>query len=241
MKRFSFAQLVLAFGFGQVCVPAGAAVFSDVDFDLSSYTVSKFSQSGAIDVSQTLDGGNPGKAVAIDVTAPPPGFENSYSRVFLFNKSFVYDPQIDGAIASISWTIDKYTQIILPPGTGVYSTAGLVLLQDGKIYDATVVLPSTQGTFLTAGGDALTATSFNLITDTTTGAVDATAHPNFSSGVMQFGTRAGFGVAAGSGNFESLVKLDNFSITIASAVPEPETYALLVEGLAVLAVARRRA
>lgn len=240
MNKSFLLKMTLAVGVVQTTTPALATVFSDSAFDLDSYSISKFMQSGTVDVSQTLNGGNPGAALFVDTKVPAPGFDNSFGRVFLFNKSFTYNPQTDGAIDTVSWSIDKYVQIISPPNSGLFNATGMVILQGGKIYDTTVVLPSTQGVFLTAGGQALRSSSFNLVTDPTTGATDASSHPDFASGLMQFGTRIAFGVAAGSGDYESLVKMDNFSVTVATSVPEANSALMALIGIGLLSVAVRK-
>ena len=74
------------------------------------------------------------------------------------------------------------------------------------------------------------------------GAVDSTAHPSFAAGILEFGFRNGFIFDPQTAG-EARILEDNFNVTftpMVAAVPEPETYALMLAGLSALGFISRR-
>lgn len=214
---------------------AASVTFSDGTFNLSDYSISTYQTGGAdITVSQTLVGGNPGAALQVDTHIPATAVSAFYTTEYLVNKTFQYDPSLQGAIDSIEFTYDAYGAISRPASHAV----AVVLTQGGNIYSYVDVIsdPTLGGTYVTAHAAGLKATDFSLITDLKNiTAVDPTQHPSFSSGTLGFGIP---GFLYGNGFFgipdtSSVVKFDNLSFTI-SAVPEPETYAMLLAGLGLI-------
>jgi hypothetical protein len=228
------------------CIVSGMAAanvtFSDSTFNLSDYSISKYQTGGAdITVSQTLAGGNPGAALQVDTHIPATAVSAFYTTEYLVNNTFQYDPSLQGAIDSIEFTYDAYGAISRPASHAV----AVVLTQGGNIYSYVNVIsgPTLGGTFATAHAVGLKAEDFSLITDLKNiTAVDPTQHPSFSSGTLGFGI-PGFLYANGFfgvPDTSSVFKVDNLTFTV-SAVPEPETYAMLLAGLWLLGWRLRRA
>ena len=218
--------------------------FVDTTFNLSDYTITKSLQSGTATVSQSAAGGNPGSALFVDFVVPAsPPFTTTYGNVYYLNNGFTYDPAASGALSSIGWSIDRKVTIVQPANFGLVNGQTFLLFQSGKYYTAGISLPGTQGVYLTASVTT-SFSDFSLVTDMAVGTVNNTLHPSFAAGLIQFGFRNGY--AIGPQTAAELQDLqDNFSVTLnpaVAAVPEPETYAMLLVGLGLLAStgARRR-
>lgn len=85
----------------------GDVTFTDTTFNVPDYTISYFKTDPGIQimVQQSQNGGNPGQALEILYTFPP---ISGNDFVSLIRSSFSYDPSAQGAIQSISFSIDKY-------------------------------------------------------------------------------------------------------------------------------------
>jgi hypothetical protein len=226
-----------------LALPAAAApTFADSTFNLADYTITKSLQSGTGVVSQSASGGNPGSALEIDYTVPAaPPFTNTYGNIYFLNNGFTYDPSVDGALSSIAWSMDKKTTILQPSNFVLVNGQSFLVLQGGNYYAAAVGLASTQGVYQTA---SLTTSfsDFSLVTDMAAGTVNSALHPSFAAGLMEFGFRNGYGIGPQTAA-QLQVFEDNFSVTLTpavAAVPEPQTFALLLPGLALLAWTRAR-
>jgi|GEM_PF-2394881 len=240
MTRFevlAIAGLSLSLG-----VPVEAATFSDQTFNLVDYTIIKSLQIGTATISQTLTGGNPGSAILADYVVPAgPPSTNEFGSVFYLNNNFIYNPGSSGGLSAVTFSIDKNVNLFPSPGTNFGNGQSFLIFQGGNYYLDAVALASTQNVYLTATLTA-TASDFSLI-NPSSGAVDNTAHPSFAAGIMEFGFRNGFRFDPQTAS-EAKILEDNFNVTLTplvAAVPESETYALMLAGLSGLGfMARRR-
>ena len=148
----------------------------------------------------------------------------------LLNSVFTYDPSAQGAITSIAASVSKELILSIP---GPFRSAfHPTIFQDGTYYIASIDDPNTYIGPITTGyvplsQSGLTATDF-LSFDFLTGSFGG-ANPNFDGdpiilGLTQMGT---INNAAG----QNIANYQTLSFTIATAVPEPCSLALLGAGL----------
>jgi PEP-CTERM motif len=241
MKRTQLTRemaILLAIFGSTLATSAQATLFTDSTFNLSDYSADTHQTGGAtINVSQTLLGGNPGAALEITTSAPAAGGSGFFSAEYVLNKSFLYDPGTQGPVKSVDFSLDVFLS-----ATGITITAisaPSLIFQNGNYYLHLVPLPPTQGIFQTGSQSGLGATDFSLVTNLTTFATDPTQHPNFSNGILQFGILGAFVTSPGSPASIADVRADNLSISV-NAVPEPQSYILLLVGLSVLGSMVRR-
>ncbi len=193
----------------------GDVTFTDTTFNVPDYTISYYKTDPSIEITvqQTQNGGNPGQALEILYTFPP---ISGNDFVGLARSSFSYDPSAQGAIQSISFSIDKYstyTGCDTPTCQLGTNTARPTILQNGQFYMAVINIPGPAATYITAKA-TLRATDFGLF-DFTSGNLNTAVNPNFSSGVMQFGftNRYMFQFDQTS---QADVRYDNLAITVHS-------------------------
>ncbi|WP_202969163.1 PEP-CTERM sorting domain-containing protein [Gemmatimonas phototrophica] len=188
-------------------------------------------------------GGNLGSNWFHSSTLAQASGTNRY-RVANINSTFTYDPRVNGALASLSFSYD-----LLGLSTAGYSEPFFgnyvpTLRQDGLF-------------FFLSNGTLRPTTSWATYSITSAG-VTNWVDPNNQSGLLRpdfsvNGTTMEFGyIMSGGGDcpfvgqvcsaasFSS--RLDNFSVTAnaVSTVPEPSTYALMAAGLGVLMLVQRR-
>ncbi len=195
-------------------------------------------------VSQCANCGDPGSGLSSTISES----DGSNLGAAIVNSLFSYDPQTEGAIASISASVDKDLTVTAPPLFGFGNTFRPVIEQNGAFYTAVITGPAvtvqagnstaTSGyNLFTASG--LTAADFDQF-DTTTGLV-GTAHPDFSGSTIVFGL--GQVIAANpadAGNALTVTStFDNLSFTV-HAVPEPATWALFIGGFGLVGWSLRR-
>lgn len=237
MTRFNalaIAGVTLSLG-----LPVEAATFTDQTFNLADYTITKSLQTGTATISQTLTGGNPGSAILVDYLVPPSA--NELGSVFYLNNSFTYDPGSSGTLSMVTFSIDKNVNIMPPPAPDFGNGQSFLIYQGGNYYVGAVALASTTNAYQTATL-AATASNFSLITNLSSGATDSTAHPSFAAGIIKFGFRNGFGFDPQTAAEVTILE-DNFNVTLTpsvAAVPEPETYAVMLVGLGLLGWRARR-
>jgi hypothetical protein len=234
-------------------VAAASATFSDSTFNLSDYAISKYQSSGAdVTVSQTSSG-NPGTALQIEVGIPRTFLSEIYATQYLINTTFRYDPGVLGAIASVDASADVRGEVFQNGTSRPFSPVGgsggggLVLLrQDGHLYTNLlgVVGPPVVGSrdFSFSQASGLKAVDFGLVTDLTTFAVDKSQHPDFSTGILEFGVPGTLHATNlfGLPETNAVVTFDNLNFTV-SSVPELETYAMLLAGLGLVGFMARHA
>jgi len=158
----------------------------------------------------------------------------------LINNLFSYNPQTQGAIASIDASVAKniFTTIT---GTGFGNTFRLTIEQGGLFYQAAIPgLPfngpndATNPGYALISATSLLAASF-ISFDPTTG-VSGSGNPNFAGTTLLFGLTQ---ISGTSGTGTLTTQYDNLNIVL-NSVPEPTSLALLGSALAGLSLIRRR-
>ena len=239
--RISFILGVIASVALGDAAQAGTVSFLDTG-DGANYNVA-FQFKSDPSVSSTLgicpSCGNPGRAIDFEVTVGQ-SQATSYYGGFL-NQAETYNPLVQGAITSISTSMDK--DFTISTTEGFNNRARLLLKQDNNFYVATingvpVQGPGTTG-FLNFSASGLLATDFQQV-DPATGIVTAASNPNFAGDPVVFGVAQLFG-SNGTPNTQLSAIFDNISVTLATAsVPEPGTLGLLAAGMTGLTFLRRR-
>lgn len=160
-------------------------VFSDNTFDLSNYTINTYQTGGAsISTSQTLTKGNPGAALQ-SVISEPFLLNLFYTTQIVLNDSFIYDPGTQGAIQSIDASGDSFVNLQNAPLSDRFGIA--IILQNGNYYASVITSPPINGVWQSYSLPGLVASDFDLVIDPLRQITDPTSHPDFTSGVMQFG------------------------------------------------------
>jgi hypothetical protein len=236
MKHLRFLAPALLIGVVAMPMTASVLTFTDNTFNLSDYSIITY-QSGVanspnIHVSQTLTGGDPGAALQINIAVPA---GNSLSLEYLLNPAFTYDPGANSAVSSIDFSQDVYYNS--PVGVGAEAVFSLIS-QGGNLYENRIDVSPVDRVWELANA-TLQASDYALITNPSTFTTDNTSHPSFSSGALEFGFAEAWS-SSGFGAYGDVQDLDNLSITINTPAPEPDTWRLLVAGLALIGVSAVR-
>ena len=241
MRRMTFRAIaIVAVAYLFAAIPAFASVtFTDSTFNLSDYGplqqyLGNPDMTGS--VQQSVSFGNPAPSVEFIVNWP--GNDNA-DAVYqgLIHNGWSYDPGTQGALSSINFAEDKYIH-----ASGDITLSGsnirMLMLQGGNYYIAATPVNVAFDTWESGAGTFLP-TDFNYI-DFATGILDTTKHPDFASGMMQFGL-ANYYALTLTDPLEVDTYYDNLSITLNQAVPEPGSLLLLGSGIVgVAGVVRRR-
>jgi hypothetical protein len=229
--RAIYALLVLLL---VTSVPASADIlFTDNTFVPANYN--NFSAIPNLDsgvtatYGQCISCGNPGQALEAIVSIPTPGG----AFVGFLNNTFVYDPQTEGAILSLSASVDKNLTLNRP--TTYFASFFYPLIeQSGNFYIAGIAggtINSGTATGYETISQSLMPTDFGLYDFGTTSVPNFSSTPDFSSG----GAPITFGLAplvSANDAFTITVDYDNLSFDIVpdvaeAPVPEPSSLSLL--------------
>jgi hypothetical protein len=134
--------------------------------------------------------------------------------------TFTYNPATQGAITSISASVDKNLSTNETSTVAIGNTFRPLIEQDGNFYFAAIAGPSLatgpgSTGYNTISGSGLSANDFLLFNFTT--GVFGTTHPDFAGDAIVFGLGQTFNFAPGTNNEADY---DNLSLTVNSAVPE---------------------
>ncbi len=243
--RLTLAIAALAL---RLAAHAGTITFSDATFNLANYTPTPNVSSGAVGTAtQCATCGNPGQALEFFVIAPLIQ-EAIYTQGFAGN-AFLYNPQTQGTLASISASVDKNVTVDFSANSFGNSFHPFIL-QNGTYYFASIPgallnYPNGGGTtgYLTFAASGLTAADF-LAFDFT---IDdfGTGTPDFSGSTMQFGLAQILDIVPGTSAPNTFTAdYDNLNLTLTqapSSVPEPSSLLLLASGISsALALTRLR-
>lgn len=220
-----------------VAVPTFAdTVFTDGTMNLGHYTTVGPVTTGLVGVTTSNCGSCGDTGAALQITANFIGAGTVQEG--LLNNSFTYNPGTQGAILSITASVDKNVTATVLGGTNTFHP---LIEQGGNFYVASIAGPtitsSPTGFNLISG--SLTAASFEEY-NFATGTFTATADPNFNAGPMIFGLAQ---IGGNGSGVETLTAIyDNLSFDIAPvATPEPSSLGLLAVGLlGVLGISSRK-
>jgi PEP-CTERM motif len=223
---------------------AQSVTYSQGTFDSNQWSFSTITQSGPVSGTEQLvgTGGNSGSNWLHTFSLGVASGANRY-RVANINNTFTYDPRVNGALASLSFSFDLLglsTSGFSEPFFGSY----VPTLRQNGLY------------FFLANGGLRPTTSWSTYSISSSSFVNwldpnnqgGSLRPDFSAAgttmefgyIMSGGGECPVGLVCSAASFAS--RLDNFSVTAnaVSTVPEPSTYALMAAGLGVLMLVQRR-
>jgi hypothetical protein len=228
------------------CLSFAGTIYTDGTFNLANYTTFTYSGSNVGTVggvtTQCASCGNPGNALSTTVTTT--GDAETQLDLGYLNTTFLYNPSTQGAVTSITVSIDNVTLLLNLPGEPTVFDNFLPLIeQDGNYYYDNL----TSGPYANPGdanyvtiSATLTAANFDQF-NATTGVTTTSSHPNFAGDQMEFGLIVYEQFVAPVPGFNELIENDNLTFNV-SAAPEPATFALTSAALAALGlfISRRR-
>ena len=252
MVRFQTMALAAAFALTAGSALAGTTTFTDATFNPADYALGAF-KDASVTVNaygQTLTDGNPG--AGLQGLTSSTGVNLQGVLLTALNDSFVYDPTVSGAITSLDFALDRFSN---PTNGGQGSLVGsyslrLLAVQDGQLYQATFV----SGPFSQPGGvwqalahTGILAGDFSTLDASNFTGSGVAGGLNFGGDAITFGFAMRSSGAVDSSGAPSTfdqtsdLRADNFALTInaADAVPEPESWALMILGLGVVGAAAR--
>jgi hypothetical protein len=230
MSRLRFLSVLVLLVLCAAAVPVLAdTVFTDNSMNLGHYTTIGPDTSGMTTATATNCGacGDPG--AALQITESFLGAGGNIQAGFL-NNTFTYNPGTQGAISSITASVNKNIFITVAGGSNTFHP---LIEQDGVFYIASIpgaTIGSIGFTGYSLFSGTLTAASFDEYT---------LVNPNFTGHAMAFGLAQ----ISGSGSTETLIAYyDNLKYDITPAkTPEPASFSLLGLGLAcVMTLASRK-
>lgn len=167
------------------------------------------------------------------------------SMAGFLTRDFGWNPSVDGALASLAFTNDRYVDggddFI---NTNLVTLSRALLLQDGRYYVAPVFdLGQARLAWYTTAAPTLLASDF-VGFDPATGATDAALHPDFSSAgtALRFGFVNRFLLDSLGAPYalNAVFEYDNVGFTLTpQAVPAPAVPLLLAAALLALPAGRR--
>lgn len=233
-------KALLALACAAVSSAAVAVTFSDTEFVTSDYDLNPLPGGTLSLTTDQWAGGNPGNAFRNAITV---GTGNGNYQMSAMNTTFVYDPSVSGAIASISFSLDYLRQRAGGGAGSINMPLNMWMLarQDGKLYQASSDFYGANpaaGVYQTYSRAGITQAGFNgyeIGLGFNANEIDFSA----TGSAITFGFFLGSGYQNnGAADLEIEEGIDNFSVEV-EAVPEPMTLGLL--GLGALVGLRRRA
>jgi hypothetical protein len=203
---------------------AADVILSDGNFTSMTPTPTFTQAPGVVLTSQTPCatcgvGGTQGLQIQADYTNAtiPAAPTITFSDIGFADNLLQYNPSTQGAITSLSASVDKNIIVTGGPMTTALNAFHPLIEQDGNFYLATILgaqimVPGTTG-YLTLSQNGLTANDFTLF-DFATATVGST-HPNFAGDNMIFGVGQFVGASQGA---DATFQYDNLRFDL---VPGP--------------------
>ena len=242
MKLASLCAVTALLATGLGAHAAGG--FTDTTMSPASYTAAVFNSDPSVGIAvSTYASGHPGSALQLHYTNSGAAV-NMESFVGLIYAGFSYDPSTQGALASLDYANDRYVDFGAAINPSLNTVTRALILQSGHYFIASLADVQLRQTWFTTSGTALLSSQFSGF-DFATGAGDS-SHPDFSAAgaAMQFGFTSRFQLNSAGQPFalDGFYGYDNVSYSLnAAAVPEPQTWAMLLVGFGAMGSwARRR-
>jgi len=239
-------SLLAALLVGTSLTARAALTFSDATLALANYNQIQFKSDPSVGIAITslAAGGNPGAALDILFSNQGGAISMSSFQGFIAT-GFGYDPSAQGALTSLAYSNDRYVSVGSELA-GLNTVTRSLLLQGGHYYLATIADPAAQprDTWFTTSASGLASSNY-IGFDFATGLSDASLHPDFSTAGSQiafgFVNRLFFDTGGQAVNLHADFRFDNIAYDLqAAAVPEPQTWALMILALPMLGALRRR-
>ncbi|MDZ4373753.1 MAG: PEPxxWA-CTERM sorting domain-containing protein [Phenylobacterium sp.] len=228
---------------------AGTVAFNDSAMDLGGYSFTTYADPGF--VTSISDGGG-----SISTSYQKTGVSSPAPKFQALNSSFVYDPSVQGEISSLDASLDLRLSMFHDASTVTLTTAPIQLRvlaeQDGSVYQALRVTGTGMpfNAFFNSTATGILESEFLLFDPANPFAPRTLTGLDFGGGAITFGFELShFGVLVGglpsTGLVRSTFGADNFALTLhtldpTGAVPEPQTWALLIGGFGLAGAALRR-
>jgi len=221
---------------------AQSVSYSQGTFDPSQWSFSPVTPDARVTATEQLSAndGNSGNNWLHTWSLPQVGGRSRY-RVANINNTFTYDPRVNGALGSLSFSYDLLGVQSTNLG-GSFGAFVPTLRQNGSIF-----FLLTLNTMPTASWATYSFTSAGTTNWVDPNNQSSSVRPDFSESgttmdfgyIFTFGTECSANVCLASATSS---RLDNFSVTAdaVSTVPEPSTYALMAAGLGALMLVQRR-